>query len=176
MMTSEQTQQPNVKPQWLPVNVRWMIRDDMPEVMEIENFCFTLPWSENEYISVLRQSNCRGKVAQTGRGEVVGLLVYLIERNSLVVLNLAVHPDYWRRGVATQLLASVVGKLAHHRQRHLKIEVRERNLTAQLFLRSCGLKAVRITHRAYEDNDEDCITFQYELPECDEPRRQEFQE
>jgi ribosomal-protein-alanine N-acetyltransferase len=41
--------------------------------------------------------------------------------------------------------------------------VRETNLTAQLFFRSQGFKAVRVLRSYYEDSGEDAFLMQYRL-------------
>ena len=46
------------------VHIRWMIRRDMPEVLQIERTSFEYPWSEEDFIRCLRQRNCIGMVAE----------------------------------------------------------------------------------------------------------------
>ena len=46
------------------VHIRWMIRRDMPEVLDIENQAFEFPWTEEDFIRCLRQRNCIGMVAE----------------------------------------------------------------------------------------------------------------
>jgi len=46
------------------VHIRWMIRRDMPEVLEIEDRSFEFSWSEEDFIRCLRQRNCIGMVAE----------------------------------------------------------------------------------------------------------------
>lgn len=47
------------------VHIRWMIRRDMQEVLEIEKSGFEFPWSEEDFIRCLRQRNCIGMVENT---------------------------------------------------------------------------------------------------------------
>jgi len=73
------------------VHIRWMIRKDMPEVLEIENSSFEFPWSEDDFIRCLRQRNCIGMVAEHGE-RVVGFMIYELHKTRLHVLNFAVAP------------------------------------------------------------------------------------
>ena len=41
----------------LRVHIRWMIRRDMPEILDIENQSFEFSWSEEDFIRCLRQRN-----------------------------------------------------------------------------------------------------------------------
>jgi ribosomal-protein-alanine N-acetyltransferase len=44
----------------LEVQIRWMIRRDMPEVLEIERQSFEFSWTEEDFLCCLRQRNCIG--------------------------------------------------------------------------------------------------------------------
>ena len=61
------------------LHIRWMIRRDMAEVLEIENQSFEFPWSEEEFIRCLRQRNCIGMVADCD-DKVVGFVTFGGER------------------------------------------------------------------------------------------------
>lgn len=50
------------KTEQLPPQIRWLIRRDMPEVMEIEKRSYEFPWTEEEFLTCLRQRNCIGTV------------------------------------------------------------------------------------------------------------------
>ena len=39
----------------IAVHIRWMIRRDMPEVLQIEAASFEFPWLEDDFIRCLRQ-------------------------------------------------------------------------------------------------------------------------
>ena len=44
--------------------IRWMIRRDMPEVLDIEQQSFEFAWTEEDFLCCLRQRNCIGMVAE----------------------------------------------------------------------------------------------------------------
>lgn len=64
-----ETQPPKTR---IAVNVRWMIRSDMPWLLQIEDESFEFPWSEEDFLACLRQRNCVGMVAQSGN-KILGL-------------------------------------------------------------------------------------------------------
>ena len=78
------------------VHIRWMIRRDMPEVLDIEAQGFEFPWSEEDFIRCHRQRNCIGMVAEFDE-RVVGFMIYELHKNRLHILNFAVHEDYRRQ-------------------------------------------------------------------------------
>ena len=144
----------------LHVHIRWMIRRDMPEVLEIERQGFEFPWSEDDFVRCLRQRNCIGMVAEHDE-RVVGFMIYELHKTRLHVLNFAVAADCRRQGVATQMADKLVGKLSQQRRVRVTLEVRETNLAAQLFFRSRGFRAVSVLRGYYEDTPEDAYLMQY---------------
>jgi len=153
----------------LPVHIRWMIRRDMSEVLRIENGCFEFPWSEQDFVWCLRQRNCIGMVAEARfkkNGEVtdavLGFMVYELYKEQLHILNFAVHPKAQRRSVGSTMAAKLASKLSHQRRNRIMVEVRETNLTAQLFFREMGFRAVTVLKDFYIDTDEDAYLMQYQ--------------
>ena len=144
------------------VHIRWMIRRDMPEVLQTEQQSFEYAWTEEDFLRCLRQRNCIGMVAEQGE-RVVGFMIYELHKAKLHILNFAVHPQYRRVGVGAQMVAKLISKLSSHRRTRITLEVRETNLPAQLFFRSQGFKAVRVLRAFYEDSGEDAFLMQYRL-------------
>jgi [ribosomal protein S18]-alanine N-acetyltransferase len=146
------------------VHIRWMIRRDMPEVLAIEHASFEYPWCEEEFLRVLRQRNCIGMVAEQGE-RVVGFMIYELHKNKLQVLDFATHPEFRRLGVGNQMIAKLVGKLSSHRRTRIVLHVRETNLTAQLFYRIQGFRAMDVVREHFADTGEDAYLMNYLLDE-----------
>jgi ribosomal-protein-alanine N-acetyltransferase len=146
--------------QQVGLHVRWMIRRDMADVLQIENDTFEFSWSEEEFIRCLRQRNCIGMVAELN-DRVVGYMIYELHKNRLHVLNFAVDPSHRRSGIGARMLSKLVGKLSAQRRCRIMLEVRETNLAAQLFFRSQGFKAVSVLRDFYDDTTEDAYVMQY---------------
>ena len=146
------------------VHIRWMIRRDMPEVLQTEQESFEYSWTEEDFLRCLRQRNCIGMVAEQGE-KVVGFMIYELHKAKLHILNFAVHPLCRRSGVGAQMVAKLISKLSSHRRTRITLEVRETNLAAQLFFRAQGFKAVRVLRSFYEDSGEDAYLLQYRLNE-----------
>jgi ribosomal-protein-alanine N-acetyltransferase len=92
---------------------------------------------------------------------VVGFMVYELHKTRIHVLNFAVAPGYRRRGVGSQMLAKLTGKLSSQRRTRIVLEVRETNLSAQLFFRENGFRAVSVLKEYYADSPEDAYMMQY---------------
>jgi ribosomal-protein-alanine N-acetyltransferase len=147
-------------------HIRWMIRRDMPEVLNIESQSFEFPWSEDDFIRCLRQRNCIGMVAEHEE-QIVGFMIYELNRNLLHVLNFAVRADFRRRGLGCQMLDKLISKLSQQRRTRITLEVRESNLAAQLFFRRAGFKAVSVLRDYYEDTTESAFVMNYALEAAD---------
>jgi [ribosomal protein S18]-alanine N-acetyltransferase len=147
----------------LRVHIRWMIRRDMPEVLQAEQESFDHPWSEEDFLHCLRQRNCIGMVAEQG-DRVIGYMIYELHKSKLHILNLAVHPEWRRQCVGAQMAAKLVSKLSSHRRTRITLEVRESNLGAQMFFRTQGFLATRVLRAYYDDTGEDAYQMEYSLP------------
>jgi ribosomal-protein-alanine N-acetyltransferase len=141
-----------------------MIRRDMPEVLQTEQDSFEFSWTEEDFLRCLRQRNCIGMVAEQGE-RVVGFMIYELHKQKLHILNFAVHPRFRRSGVGGQMVSKLISKLSSHRRTRITLEVRESNLSAQLFFRQQGFKGVRVLRAFYEDSGEDAYLMQYRLAE-----------
>jgi ribosomal-protein-alanine N-acetyltransferase len=152
--------------QQVRVHIRWMIRRDMAEVLDIERHSFEFPWFEEDFIRCLRQRNCIGMVAECGE-RVVGFMIYELHKTRLHILNFAVAPEFRRRGVGRQMIEKLLGKLSSQRRVRITLEVRETNLPAQLFFKTAGFRAVTVLRAYYEDSPEDAYLMQFRHVEED---------
>ena len=91
-MSANRTEKEQVR-----VHIRWMIRRDMPEVLQTEQESFEYAWTEEDFLRCLRQRNCIGMVAEQGE-KVVGFMIYELHKSKLHILNFAVHPACRRAG------------------------------------------------------------------------------
>lgn len=146
--------------QQLRVHIRWMIRRDMIEVLDIERESFEFPWYEEDFIRCLRQRNCIGMVAEHGE-RVVGFMIYELHKTKLHILNFAVAHAFRHRDVGRQMAEKLISKLSSQRRTEISLEVRETNLPAQLFFKQLGFRATNVLRSYYEDSPEDAYLMQY---------------
>jgi ribosomal-protein-alanine N-acetyltransferase len=99
-------------------------------------------------------------VAEQGE-RVVGFMIYELHKTRLHILNFAVAPQYRRRGIGSQMVQKLVGKLSSQRRTDISLEVRETNLEAQLFFRETGFRATEVLREFYEDSPEDAYVMQF---------------
>ncbi len=124
----------------IKVGSRWLIRRDMPEVLQIDEQCFDERWTEEDFLCSLRERNVIGMVAEHDQN-ILGFMIYELHKNHLYLTRFAVHADYQRCCVGSQLIQKLIDKLNQQRRREIILEVPERNLEAQLFFKSLGFRA-----------------------------------
>jgi len=157
----------NTQDQDVKVQIRWLIRRDMAEVIEIERTSFEHAWTEEDFLCCLRQRNCIGMVAEHDH-EIVGFMIYELHKSKLRILNFAVAPSSRRQGVAKQMVRRLIDKLSQQRRKEIALEVRETNLAAQKFFHSQEFRAVSVLRSHYDDTDEDAYVMQYQLVSSEE--------
>lgn len=150
------------------VHVRWLLAKDVAAVVRIERDSFVDPWDTDNFHDCLSSTNTIGMVAEH-RGTVCGYVIYTVEKRHMHLLNLAVHPAYRRAGIASQLVESLADKLSEHRRTKITVNVRECNVSFQLFLKVNGFRATRSMRSWYPDSGEDAIRMVFRLPEMEGP-------
>ncbi len=151
-----------------PVHIRWFIARDLPEALAIEATSFAQPWTEQDFRDTFRQRQCVGMVTEVGKF-VTGYFVYELHKHKLHLLNMAVAPIWRGQGIAAQMIFKLKSKLSIHLRTHITADIRETNLTAQLFFRGQGFRAAAIL-RGFHANGEDAYRMRYSLePAAMEP-------
>ncbi len=106
------------------IHIRWMIRRDMEEVLDIEQQCFGQhAWSEDDYMNMVKRRNCIGMVAEHDE-KIVGVMIYELEKHCLRLRTLSVMPKYFRQGIGRQMIKKLTDKLSQQRRSKIITEVR----------------------------------------------------
>lgn len=141
-----------------PYRIRSAAPADAAPLAQIERRCFSDPWSETSFREALESPWAFGLVAHTGRG-ITGYLIGREVAGTGEVLNLAVAPDYRRRGVARALLRAGLGFLRKRRVEEVFLEVRESNQSAQALYISTGFRPVGQRTAYYRNPKEDALVL-----------------
>lgn len=144
----------------LNVQHRWMLKRDMDEVLWIERTQFEFPLTSEELLAFLRKKNNIGMVAESG-DEIVGHCLYGLQRDCIHIASLAVAPGLCRQGIGRQMIERLKDKLGNHRRSSLMAIVRERNVDAQLFLRSMEFDWTETIRSQYSGCADDAYAFMF---------------
>jgi ribosomal-protein-alanine N-acetyltransferase len=118
------------------IEILRMSREHLCEVAQIENLCFSDPWSV-ESLELMLGDQATGLVA-IEEGKLLGYVGMICVLDEGQIVNVATHPDSRRRGVGRALM-SAIEQLAKDRGIvFLSLEVRESNIAARSLYSSLG--------------------------------------
>lgn len=147
----------------LAVTCDSMRRDDLPEVLAIESLSFAEPWTEEMFLHELSSERYTESLvarADEGAGErLVGFLCAWMFSGELHINNLAVHPGYRGRGVASQLLDELLVRAYARGVAVGYLEVRESNEAAAALYTSYGFQPIGRRRNYYDHPREDAIVM-----------------
>lgn len=147
------------------IAIRWMLRQDVDRMLDIERKVYENPWDEDDFLMALQQRKCIGHVAEprsTGSfngivqpQQVVGHVVYEMHRGGIEITRLTVAYDAQGQGVGAALLSKLKGRIrVHGRRSTILMVLHESALDGQLFLASQGFQAVDVLRDYYEDGSD----------------------
>lgn len=143
------------------IRIRWMSLDDLPQVHAIESRSFTSPWTINAFKYELTDRHTIMKVAVID-DQIVGYVCIKTFLNITHVLNLAVVPEFRRRGIGSLLLQEALEELEHQgvRPESVTLEVRESNTAAIRLYEKFGFRIIGKRRKYYQRPDEDALIME----------------
>jgi ribosomal-protein-alanine N-acetyltransferase len=126
----------------------------VPQIAELEKLCFSDPWSEK---SIETELSCRLSVWLVALEEdkVVGYVGSQTVIDESDMMNIAVHPDFRRRGIAEALVAELEAALRQRGSHALTLEVRDSNAPAIALYEKLGFAQVGLRKNYYRNPKED---------------------
>jgi [ribosomal protein S18]-alanine N-acetyltransferase len=136
--------------------IRELAPADLQAIVDIEQTTFTLPWHANVFMTLLtkREAICLGCFVA---GRLAGYLVADTFVDVWHIMNLAVHPSFRRRHIASDLLEAYFEITEGEPHRGHTLEVRVSNEAAIELYRSYGFVATGVRKGYYGDNREDAL-------------------
>ncbi len=135
---------------------------DVPAIAELEQLCFSDPWTAAGIRETIQYETARTFVAQES-GLIVGYVMARISGSEGEILDLAVRPEWRRRGIARRLLEALWGVLQSDGVREIYLEVRESNRAAIELYRAHGFRPVGLRPRYYRNPPEDALVLRVAL-------------
>ena len=134
----------------------------LPQIQTIEQQSFSVPWTETMLRLQLEPDSHVFLTAEKD-GTVVGYvgLIYVLDEG--YVSNVAVHPDWRRRGAADALLTALEQRAKMLRLSFLTLEVRAGNAPAIALYEKHGFTEVGRRKNYYERPKEDALLMTYYL-------------
>ena len=127
-----------------------MNADHLDEIAELEQVCFSTPWSRNMLAEELDNACSAFLVALDDGGHVAGYAGLQVILDEGYITNVAVQPEYRRQGVAGQLLAVFLNFAKGNHLAFLTLEVRASNYGAIALYGGLGFRSVGRRENYYE--------------------------
>ena len=131
-----------------------MKAEHVAQVAELEKLCFADPWSRMSIESELKNVWSCWLVAVEG-DQVVGYIGSQTAIDETDVMNVAVHPDFRRRGIAESLIGCLIEALKKRGSHALMLEVRASNAPAIRLYEKMGFYQVGCRKNYYRNPKED---------------------
>jgi ribosomal-protein-alanine N-acetyltransferase len=133
-----------------------MNADHVAQVAALERLCFADPWSEKSIASELNNPLALWLVAVEG-DSVVGYIGSQTVPDESDMMNVAVHPDCRRRGVAETLVTALSDALKARGSVSLTLEVRASNEPAKALYEKLGFALAGRRPNYYRNPKEDAL-------------------
>ena len=131
------------------------------QVAALERICFADPWSEMSIASELQNLWSYWLVALEG-DRVIGYVGSQSSIDEADIMNVAVHPDFRRQGIAEALINRLVADLKERDIHALLLEVRVSNTPAITLYEKLGFSQVGRRKNYYHNPKEDALILRKE--------------
>jgi ribosomal-protein-alanine N-acetyltransferase len=131
---------------------------DLDQVMVIER-TFSAPWTREMFHQELHQSDVSDNLVAVVGGRVAGYVLWWYVADEVHIVNVAVHPDERRRGIARRLLLDVFERARARGMSIATLEVRVHNAAAIRLYDTPGFRQIAIRKGYYADNGEDALVM-----------------
>lgn len=144
------------------IQILQMNETHIAPIAALEKLCFSDPWSENSIAYELTNRLSYWLVAEEN-GEVVGYVGSQSVLGESDMMNVAVHPDHRRKGIAETLVLALCKDLKQRDNVCLTLEVRVSNAPAIALYEKFGFTQVGRRPNYYRNPREDALILRKAL-------------
>ncbi len=134
-------------------DIEKMTEADIEAVAAIEQASFKDPWSIKSFQTELRQNRLAIYYVARLEGEIIAYIGAWLIIDEAHITTLAVAEPYRSRGIATDLLKTLIAKARNEEIQCLTLEVRPSNTGARVFYEKQGFRILGRRKRYYRDED-----------------------
>ena len=141
--------------------IETMNASHVAQIAELEKICFSDPWSENSIASELNNKLAFWLTALE-EDRVAGYIGSQTVMDESDMMNVAVHPDFRRKGIAEALVNALVDQLKIMGSHCLTLEVRASNAPAIALYEKLGFAEIGRRRNYYRNPREDALILRKE--------------
>ncbi len=143
------------------IQIREMQWDDLDQVMEIENACFSVPWTETGFFTFLLRDDALFLVAEDGE-DIYGYCGIVMVMDEGDITNVAVAASMRNQGIGKMLLNKLFEETKNRGVNKIFLEVRESNESAIHLYEKMGFVVTGRRKNYYQAPGEDAILMMHE--------------
>ncbi len=147
------------------IDVVLLNEDNINELVQLENICFSDPWSATMFLGDLQSEYTCYFGTFNDDGKLIGYAGMWISVDCGEITNVAVHPDYRRNGIAAELVGNLIKICRVNGLSDINLEVRESNCKAISLYNKLGFEKVGIRKNYYKNPTENAILMTKKLAE-----------
>ncbi|MEL7657765.1 MAG: ribosomal protein S18-alanine N-acetyltransferase [Bacillota bacterium] len=137
--------------------VRHAEEKDIKPMAEMDILCFSAPWSEVSFEKEIKENKLALYIIAEINGRMVGYAGLWCIVDEGHITNVAVHPDFRRRGIGEALVSVLLEHTIKNGIASHTLEVRASNDAAISLYTKFGFQPAGLRKNYYEDNGEDAI-------------------
>ena len=129
--------------------IKHMMPEDVVQVHQIEEACFSTPWSLENFKAIFRYEYNHYLTAWDGE-EIVGFIGLMEVAGEGDITNVAVLPSHRKRGIGDQLVSSMIALAKEREISKIMLEVRASNEAAIHLYEKYGFEFLCIRKNYYQ--------------------------
>jgi ribosomal-protein-alanine N-acetyltransferase len=149
----------------LVLDIEVMRRRHLRRIMPIEEVLYPRPWTIGVFTSELDlvKGGERYYIVGNIEDRLVGYAGILFTPDDAHITNIAVDPDWQRRGIATELLLELSWKARERGCQGMSLEVRVSNTAARALYARFGFAPAGVRRKYYENVEDALVMWCHEL-------------
>lgn len=147
------------------ITIAGMQKEDIDQVLAIEQASFSMPWSRNLFLSEFRSPRVSSLMVALADGPdrtVIGYIVFWLVEDEMHILNLAVAPAFRRERIAKKLVLAALKRACDKGAKRAFLEVRASNDAAQKLYSHLGFTSTSMRRDYYDVPPEDAVIMTLE--------------
>ncbi len=139
--------------------IRYMVKEDIDEVLVVESKSFATPWSRTAFLNEIVHNQFAHYLVIEHEGVIIGYCGVWIIVDEAHITNIAIDPKYRGLKLGEQLLIHAIELARTLGGAKMTLEVRVSNHVAQGLYSKLGFQPGGIRKQYYTDNQEDALVM-----------------
>ncbi len=140
------------------IKIRQMEKSDVDEVVRLEALSYgEHHWSKESFYNELSNNLAHYYCAVDEENTLLGYAGCWHIFDEAHITTLSVHPDYRKKGVAQNLIFTIIDDCYKNKIKYITLEVRESNIAAISLYEKNGFKSIGTRKNYYQDNNENAL-------------------